>query len=456
MSARTCVLLLLLGGMLRGQESVDLRMLNGDHFQGGWMGFEGGALLLVPPWSGAAPLRIPARNIARMERGEAETVSGQAFPQELWLAGGDRLPVAVLGGDSGEIQVRTPWGDEHRLDQALVRQIHPRPPPGKRVLAGPMDLSEWTVQPELSRMATRLRPRMIPGVGIRMMPGVMMQRAYENDPGDRFVLTMEVAAGKGRDLAFMVLPCESQGQKGGTRLQLQVNSRAGILWVRHGGRSTALRFPSQESGDYRFRFWVDLAGRTVAMDLNDVRYGTVEFNDQLSLEGPGKGIHFTVHSEAVLMKEMRVDTWNGDPPSLEPPSRLEPGEAHLILYDEAPRDIVWRGAVAEGVRMEGGEVLPWGKIDRVVFATDGEMVPRRRHRDVRVELGQPGSRLTLEWLRLENGMLHGQPDGWMGSVRLPVSMLRAVEFNPHLPRSRVRDAAPEGGFRAYTHGVQAR
>jgi hypothetical protein len=173
----------------------------------------------------------------------------------------------------------------------------------------------------------------------------------------------------------------------------------------------------------------------VTVDLDDIQIGDVKLKDQLQGLKP-TALLMTGHSDSIPFRFRNL--------------RIIPGTVgrsdQLWLKDGTTLAGAFLAWTQEGVRVRDADetevLVSLDQVSSLWFARRSRNRPKRDSRDVEVWMKDGVSRIRLRLQDLKEGMLTGDHGNWQEGVKLPLSTVSRIRWNPHtllpeVPRGRL-------------------
>jgi hypothetical protein len=228
-----------------------LRLLNGDHLSGVYLGQDGAKVLFRPGWQ-TTPLRIHGKYVDRLLCGHQNPPS----------TNGDTVSGRLLEKTGGELLLDTGWSDRIRIRMPQVSSLRKRLPGEDLLERGPSSMDDWVYsnrrETVLTGDETHFRASM-DGWWLSRR-GMVQKRLPEVQGSFRFSVRIHVStSGRtsvGTGIALTGLPNEEGGYR---MLQITQRGDQWILNVTDPQRSVTQHIDlssvvPDENGDVRFVF----------------------------------------------------------------------------------------------------------------------------------------------------------------------------------------------------------
>ncbi len=427
--------LCLCGGLFAEGVPVEVRMLNGDAFSGEFRELDtAGYFRVLPAWEDGV-LRFHAAYTGRLRFLSGHPAEWGMPDTRVHFVNGDRISGRLISLSDAEVVLETGWGSRLRANRPFVKSLEILPGEGGVIFRGMTPLSDWSVRmpPEHEGVLRENAAEWwIPANG-------RLSRTLPLPDAGGVLLEMEISFPDGTANATVDLfqsPVRNRPLEG---VSLSLNPN--WLHVRaqdgHGRQNWLLREPlPPEAVRQRLRMSVHLNVETseVTLQINGMEVPPFTLHTERAL--PGR-----TDLELVLLAAR--DTAGVTVHALEFTKRTG-ASAPDMGGGDSDRDWVVFGngdrmearvlsMDAEGLLLQvdgGREVpVPRARIQAVRLATRPSIHPRRRERDVAVDLVERGDRLTLALSGFSTRSLSGSSDLWREPPELPTGAVRELRLN---------------------------
>lgn len=412
---------------------VEVRMLNGDLFTGGFQMFDGGYFEVKPGWGGEN-VRFHAAYTGSIRFSGTQTRREVHPSIRVRFVNGDQLSGRLLALSDEVLEMETLWGRFFTADRAFIKEVEILPGADSLIFTGFSPISDWSVQLPAgsSELASHTDEIFLPENGriSRTLPlpktgGVLFEIELSFPKGEtNTTLELFQHSRRGRPLEGMVLSLNPSWIHVRT---VDANGRQN--WV--------LREPlAPEAAHDRIEavVYLNVQSAEVVLRLNDVEYPPFSLHTDAPLPG---------RENMELVLQAGRDSGGVDVHHVS--FRRYPGVFAPDLSVEDPtRDVV---VFRNGDRMEAGVVsmdpgglslrledqqlveIPRERVRTVLLGTRPLIHPRRGRRDVEMHLAERGDRLTLALTGLDDGGFTGKSDIWKTLSAIPSGEIRKLRLN---------------------------
>lgn len=426
----------LCGSLFAEALPVTVHMLNGDVFSGAFHAMDSTGMLAVQPTWEDGLLRFHAAYTGRLRFDRVAPSRGGIIPDSrIHFVNGDRISGRLVSLSDRDAVLDTGWGGRLRAHRDFIERLDMLPGEDGTIFRGIVPLTDWSLRlppdGDLSRTEKAVDGH-IPG-------DARISRRLPLPEAGGVLLEMDVSFPDGNASLYLDLFQSSQHNRLVEGMSLSVN----LNWLHlrtvdgNGRQNWVMRepLPPEAAGEWlRIAVHLNLETAEVTLWINGVIFPAFTLHAERPLAG---------RSDLEFVLQTGRDTGGVT--------------LHALAFSQRsavlPPDVAMREALTEGVvfmngdqmearvlsmepqslrlELNGGQEVrvPRERIYAVWLNGGGGWPPRRRDRDVQVELAEWGDRLTLALQAIDMGTLIGESEMWMHPPEIPAEALRGVRFN---------------------------
>lgn len=431
---RLAAALFLLWGPLRADPvNLDIRMLNGDRFSGGFLRFDQGYFHLRPDWGGN-PVRFHAAHTGHVRVRGVSDGDLQNAGMRVTFVNGDRVSGNLLEMNDRELRLAPLWGGVLRADRSFVDSLEMLPGEEDRLFRGLSPVRDWTmaIPAGYAALEEDIRPW-------TLHENVRISRALPLPDSGGVLFELELSFPAGFMNATLDLFHSTVRRHPREGLSLSLNPS----WVhvrtldREGRHIWVLREPlppAPPDGRIKMVFYLSLDTGEVTLRVNGESYPPFAMHFEKPLAGREDlqvALHAGRESGGLQIHDVAFTRYRG---IFAPPSDSRNPARDEVLFingDRMEARAVSNRAETLVLQMEDGQEIevPRSRIRLIRLASSASAHPRRRDRDVQVNLMERGDRLTLALKEFRADSVSGRSDLWLDIPQIPLSHIDSVRLN---------------------------
>lgn len=424
-----------------GPDGADvLTLQNGDRLHGTLVSATPGAGFGLK-WRSVeieSPVSFSLRTLDRVRLGR-QPEGGAAPPQaQVQLSNSDTLRGEIVSMEGDTLVLRTAYAGDLSLRRAMLAQVWPGRAGSSVVYEGPDDMTGWVVGEQGGRRGGWIvrdgklvtASRYPVGRELKGLPDMAEISFTVGWEGPYMMLAVAVCAENIRSID-------------GNTYFFQFSGNSGYLYRRSntsGSNNLGPNFPIElmreqaAARESRIQILLNRPAKQICLLINGALVR--QWTDPDGFPGTGKGLLFQCQGEGVRhsISRIRAAAWDGRIPQSGASLQASPEDSLSMANGDKMSGKVL--AIKDDVvRFETSYApldIPLNRISEIGFGTNGRERARLNKNDIRCEF-EGGGWVTLDLVSLENGQISGKSENF-GNIRLAISALRVIEFNPRAKR----------------------
>ena len=431
------VFVLGLCGSLFGEAlPVTVHMLNGDVFSGVFHALDSaGTVQVQPAWEDGL-LRFHAAYTGRLRFDRVAPARGGIIPDTRFhFVNGDRISGRLVSLSDSDAVLDTGWGSRLRANRDFIERLDMLPGEEGTIFRGMVPRTDWSLRlpPDGGGALTE---KVLEG---RVPGDARISRRLPLPEAGGVLLEMDVSFPDGNANLYLDLFQSSRDNRLVEGMSLSVN----LNWLHlrtvdgNGRQNWVMRepLPPEAAGEWlRIAVHLNLETAEVTLRINGVLFPSFTLHTERPLPG---------RSDLEFVLQTGRDTGGVTLHTLAFSQRKAVLPPDVTVFEASTDGVVFMNGdhmAARVLSMEpqtlrlelngGQEVrVPRERVHAVWLNGGGGWFPRRRDRDVQVDLTEWGDRLTLALQAIDSGRLTGESEMWMHPPEMPAEVLREVRFN---------------------------